>query len=53
MTLLVKTGVTKPICMAEDGKNNKDFLAMCLEADIAPCLVPGITFLREHMPNID
>ena len=53
MTLLVKTSVTVPICMGEDGKNMTEFLATCWVADIAPDQVLGLTFLTEHKPTID
>ena len=48
MTLLVKTSVTVAICMGEDGKDMTEFLATCVVADIAPDLVLGLTFLKEH-----
>ena len=39
--------------MGEDGKDMPEFLTTCLVADIAPDLVLGLTFLREHKPTID
>ena len=53
MTLLVKTSMAVPICIGEDGKDMAEFLTTCLVADIAPDLVLGLTFLREHKPTID
>ena len=49
MMLLVKTSVTVPICMGEDGKDMTEFLTTCLVADIAPDLVLGLTFLRTQV----